>query len=212
MAACNMSTDVALILFPLSIIRRSGLDFYRQVIRFSSNHGTNNHDRLLRLSLLFALGSLVIITTIVRLPLILRDNAQKTRSFWASIEICVACFIAQAPFYQAVYVDRHLGGHSAFTNTPSCVGTYGGVSRSHVTANHTYSQAQRSRAIALGSKTQDDEIGLWTIEKRVSFTVSGRTDNSGEFDRSASSSEMRENLGKLENIDINTGGVSNPRT
>jgi len=35
---------------------------------------------LVRLSLLFALGSVVIITTIVRVPLILRDDAQKTRS------------------------------------------------------------------------------------------------------------------------------------
>jgi len=64
MAVCNIITDVALIVFPMSFLRRSGLDFVR----------------FLRLTILFALGSLIIVTTLIRLPLILRDNAQKTRS------------------------------------------------------------------------------------------------------------------------------------
>jgi hypothetical protein len=128
------------------------------------------------------------------------------------VEICVACFIAQAPFYQAVYVDRRLGGHSAYTNTPSHVGPYGGVSRSHVTANHTYPHAQRNRAISFGGKAHDDEIGLWNIEKRVSFTVSGRTGNSGEFDGSASGSETREEMDKPKDVEQNADRASNPRT
>lgn len=64
MAVCNITTDLALIIFPMSFLRRSGLDFVK----------------FLRLTVLFALGSLIIVTTLIRLPLILRDNAQKTRS------------------------------------------------------------------------------------------------------------------------------------
>ncbi|KAH8596211.1 hypothetical protein B0O99DRAFT_621274 [Bisporella sp. PMI_857] len=146
MAITNIVTDIALILFPISLLRRSGLDF----------------SRFIRLAILFALGSLVIITTLIRLPLILRDNAQKTRSLWASVEIACACVIANAPFFQAVIVDFKLGGSH---NSAQQSGTF---------TRTTNTRAKTPRA---GDGRDEDEIGLWHIEKRVSFLVEGR-DNS----------------------------------
>lgn len=59
--------------------------------------------RKLQLSVLFCIGILIIITTLVRLPLILQDNVQSIRSMWATIEIVCACIVANAPFYYTVF-------------------------------------------------------------------------------------------------------------
>jgi hypothetical protein len=152
-----------------------------------------HYGRFLRLAVLFALGSLVILTTIIRLPLILQDDAQKTRSLvcntysqgpippmltkpvqWASIEIACACFIANAPFFQAVVIDMSLGGQH---NT------------SLAFLQRTPSQATRTQSNS--TKLDDeDEIGLWHIERRISFSVS-RTSNSAGSEETDRRTEPR---------------------
>lgn len=54
---------------------------------------------------------------------------------------------------------------------------------------------------------EEDEIGLWTIEKRVSFSVSGRTGNSQEFERTDSNGSER-GLRRTDNGDGNGAGAA----
>ncbi|KAL2062395.1 hypothetical protein VTL71DRAFT_6661 [Oculimacula yallundae] len=144
MGVANILTDLALIIFPISFLRQAGLDF----------------SRFLRLGILFALGSLIIITTIVRLPLILRTDAQPIRSMWASIEIACAIVVANAPFFQAVIIDMQLGGahnksiaerrQSQLTNTMS---------------------GRKSTSSKVNS---DRRVSLWHIEERLGGNSSPR--------------------------------------
>ncbi|XMA19166.1 hypothetical protein WAI453_011957 [Rhynchosporium graminicola] len=136
MGVANIITDCALIVFPISFLRQAGLDY----------------SRFLRLGLLFALGSLIIVTTLVRLPLILRDDAQAQRSMWASIEIACASVVANAPFFQAVIIDMQLGG-------------------SH---NQSIAERRRSQLTKITSRRKsnsskvngDGKVSLWHLEGR----------------------------------------------
>ncbi|PGH09222.1 hypothetical protein AJ79_05751 [Helicocarpus griseus UAMH5409] len=100
MAALNIATDLALILFPIPMLwRMRSLDFQAK----------------LQLTLLFLVGTLVVAITITRLPLILRHEvAQSIRSLWASIEIVCASVVANASFYYALWQ-----GSSRWRNPPS---------------------------------------------------------------------------------------------
>ncbi|PGH11021.1 hypothetical protein AJ80_07297 [Polytolypa hystricis UAMH7299] len=91
MATLNIATDVALILFPIPMLwRMRTLDFPAK----------------LQLTLLFFAGTLVIIITITRVPLILNNKvAQTTRTFWACVEIICATIVANAAFYYALLKD-----------------------------------------------------------------------------------------------------------
>lgn len=137
MAVANIITDIALIVFPISFLRQAGLDF----------------SKFIRLGILFALGSLIIITTLVRLPLILRDDAQAIRSMWASIEIACASVVANAPFFQAVFIDMQLGG-------------------SH---NKSIAERRQSQLTNLSNRRKsnssrvnsDRRVSLWHIEERL---------------------------------------------
>ena len=81
MASSNIATDLALIIFPISFLRQAGLDISRYIPHAACTiFVALSAFRFIRLGILFALGSLIIITTIVRLPIILRTDAQKTRS------------------------------------------------------------------------------------------------------------------------------------
>ncbi|CUS13604.1 unnamed protein product [Tuber aestivum] len=80
--ACNIFTDLVLIIFPLPVILGTQLPLRRK----------------LQIGGLFSLGFLVILVSVFRLPYVVENNAiQRWRSLFASIEILVACFVANAP-------------------------------------------------------------------------------------------------------------------
>ncbi|KAI6086492.1 hypothetical protein F4821DRAFT_128139 [Hypoxylon rubiginosum] len=63
---------------------------------------------------LFALGTFCIVITIIRIVLIFNeDSSQNTRSVWASVQIFVSCFVANAPtIYGSLrVVRRKRSGH-----------------------------------------------------------------------------------------------------
>ncbi|OTA98165.1 hypothetical protein M426DRAFT_43116, partial [Hypoxylon sp. CI-4A] len=57
---------------------------------------------------LFALGTFCIVITVVRIVLVFdEDSSQTTRSLWASVQIFVSCFVANAPtIYGSLRVVR----------------------------------------------------------------------------------------------------------
>ncbi|KAL5324986.1 hypothetical protein ACEPPN_006107 [Leptodophora sp. 'Broadleaf-Isolate-01'] len=159
MGVANIVTDIALIVFPISFLRQAGLDF----------------SRFLRLGILFALGSLIIITTIVRLPLILRDDAQAIRSMWASIEIACSSVVANAPFFQAVIIDMQLGG--AHNKTLA--------ERRPSQLTHTTSR-RKSNSSRVNS---DRRVSLWHIEERMD-SESGNRDEFGRIGTAGSGEDF----------------------
>lgn len=55
-------------------------------------------NRKLQVVLLFGVGSFDIVITLIRMPIIMQSGAmQQSRTLWASIEILVACVVANAP-------------------------------------------------------------------------------------------------------------------
>ncbi|KAF8473601.1 hypothetical protein BDZ91DRAFT_652098, partial [Kalaharituber pfeilii] len=88
MGITNIMTDLSLIILPLPLIVRSRLPLLRKI----------------QLSLLFGIGVAVIAVTIIRLPLILASSTmQSSRTLWASIEILVACAVANAPILNSFH-------------------------------------------------------------------------------------------------------------
>lgn len=54
--------------------------------------------RKIQLFLLFCVSTLIIIISIIRMPVIVgAGSLQKSRTLWASIEVMVGCFVANAP-------------------------------------------------------------------------------------------------------------------
>ncbi|KAI2615410.1 hypothetical protein GGR54DRAFT_300316 [Hypoxylon sp. NC1633] len=88
----NIVIDILLlaIAYPLICIRKRTLQEY------------------VSLYTLFVLGTFCIVITIMRLVLIFdEDSAQNTRSLWASVQIFVSCFVANAPtIYGSLRVVR----------------------------------------------------------------------------------------------------------
>jgi len=77
----NALTDLLLIVFPVPIIASTSLKLSRKIL----------------LMLLFCLGVFNIVVGIYRVPVILREGGyQGTRTTWASVEIVVAVFVANA--------------------------------------------------------------------------------------------------------------------
>ncbi|KAI1931798.1 hypothetical protein LOZ58_001125 [Ophidiomyces ophidiicola] len=91
MASFNIATDVALILFPIPMLwKMTSLSVQAKV----------------QLTLLFLFGTVVIIITTTRLPLIFVNSySQTSRTMWASIEIVGASVVANAAFYYALWKD-----------------------------------------------------------------------------------------------------------
>ncbi|KAK2739660.1 hypothetical protein FQN57_006493 [Myotisia sp. PD_48] len=91
MAALNIATDVALILFPIPLLwRMTSLGVQAK----------------LQLTLLFLVGILVVAITITRIPLIFSHSiAQESRTLWASIEIVCSNVVANAAFYYALWKE-----------------------------------------------------------------------------------------------------------
>ncbi|EAS32343.3 uncharacterized protein CIMG_03367 [Coccidioides immitis RS] len=91
MAILNIATDLALILFPIPMLwKMSTLSFQTKV----------------QLTLLFLVGTIVVVVTIIRLPLIfLHSNSQTTRTMWASIELVCASIVGNAAFYYALWKE-----------------------------------------------------------------------------------------------------------
>ncbi|TPX19486.1 hypothetical protein DIZ76_017278 [Coccidioides immitis] len=59
-----------------------------------------------QLTLLFLVGTIVVVVTIIRLPLIfLHSNSQTTRTMWASIELVCASIVGNAAFYYALWKE-----------------------------------------------------------------------------------------------------------
>ncbi|OTB15192.1 hypothetical protein K445DRAFT_318038 [Daldinia sp. EC12] len=88
----NILIDLLLlfIAYPLICLRRRSLSEY------------------ISLYSLFALGTFCIVITIIRLVLIFNENSsQTTRSLWASVQMFVSCFVANAPtIYGSLRVAR----------------------------------------------------------------------------------------------------------
>ncbi|KDN67438.1 hypothetical protein CSUB01_06454 [Colletotrichum sublineola] len=94
MAACNIITDIALIVFPFPILRHVKLDSKIKM----------------QLIFLFSIAGLIVVITIMRLPMILNQAvSQRSRSMWASIEILCACIVANTAFYYALWKDYQRG-------------------------------------------------------------------------------------------------------
>ncbi|KAK0611875.1 hypothetical protein B0T14DRAFT_396649, partial [Immersiella caudata] len=78
---CSALTDIMLVVFPVPIIASSRLKLSRKIV----------------LTLLFCLGLFNVATSVYRAPKVLsEDGYQGTRSTWASMEILVATFVANA--------------------------------------------------------------------------------------------------------------------
>ncbi|WEW54905.1 hypothetical protein PRK78_000332 [Emydomyces testavorans] len=91
MASLNIATDLALILFPIPMLWKMT---------------TLNFQTKLQLTLLFLVGTIVVVITITRLPLIFSNaGSQTSRTLWASIEIVCASIVANAAFYYALWKE-----------------------------------------------------------------------------------------------------------
>lgn len=91
MAACNILTDLLLVLFPIPIIIRSGLTVKRKT----------------ELVLLFSLSLGVVATTIYRVPHIIADHSsQRSRSLYASVELLFATAAANTLVLGSFVRDR----------------------------------------------------------------------------------------------------------
>ncbi|KAI6778459.1 uncharacterized protein J7T54_005365 [Emericellopsis cladophorae] len=103
MAITNILTDLVLIALPFPMLRNVRLQ---------------KKDKI-QLSLLFSIGTIVVLITILRLPLILTQSlSQRSRSLWASIEILCACIVANAAFFFTLSRDiqRRHTSHSQGSN------------------------------------------------------------------------------------------------
>ncbi|RPB01906.1 hypothetical protein L873DRAFT_1674692 [Choiromyces venosus 120613-1] len=79
--ACNITTDLLIIIYPLPMIFNTHLPLRRK----------------LQIGGLFSLGFFVILVSVFRLPFVVENNAlQEWRTLFASIEMLVACFVANA--------------------------------------------------------------------------------------------------------------------
>ncbi|RPA80557.1 hypothetical protein BJ508DRAFT_128419 [Ascobolus immersus RN42] len=106
MGICNITTDLALIIFPLPLIFSSTLPLLRK----------------LQVLLLFSIGFFVIAITLIRLPVIVSTNSmQRARSLWASIECAAACLVANAPILNTFLQDyrRRKGSFLTYPNPHS---------------------------------------------------------------------------------------------
>ncbi|KAH8681143.1 hypothetical protein BX600DRAFT_504876 [Xylariales sp. PMI_506] len=91
MAACNIFTDLLLVIFPVTIILRSRMTIRRKV----------------HLTLLFSLSLAVVGTTAYRVPhIIWQDGSQQIRSLLASVEILFATTAANALVLGSFMRDR----------------------------------------------------------------------------------------------------------
>ncbi|KAI1102452.1 hypothetical protein F4804DRAFT_313104 [Jackrogersella minutella] len=97
---------VLVIAYPLICLRKRSLSQY------------------ISLYTLFALGTFCIVVTIIRVVLVFNENSsQTTRSLWASVQMFVSCFVANAPtIYGSLRVARRQrSGHrsaAGYTNEP----------------------------------------------------------------------------------------------
>ncbi|KAH7136349.1 hypothetical protein EDB81DRAFT_870497 [Dactylonectria macrodidyma] len=94
MGILNIITDIALILLPFPILRHSRLPVRQKV----------------QLSILFGIGIIVVVITIVRLPLVVNQSLSiQARTTGATIEILGATIVANAAFYFALLKDIQRG-------------------------------------------------------------------------------------------------------
>ncbi|WAO93388.1 Integral membrane protein [Fusarium falciforme] len=94
MGVFNMVTDIALIILPFPILRYSHLPGRQKI----------------PLGILFGIGSIIVIITIVRLPLVVKQSLSiQARATGASIEILGATIVANAAFFFALLKDIHRG-------------------------------------------------------------------------------------------------------
>lgn len=96
MAACNVATDILLVVFPVPLIVRSRMRFRKKA----------------QLILLFSLSLSVVALTLYRLPNILREHGrQQYRSLMASVEIIFATASANALVLGSFVRDRGVKKH-----------------------------------------------------------------------------------------------------
>ncbi|KAL1873796.1 hypothetical protein VTK73DRAFT_759 [Phialemonium thermophilum] len=91
LAVCNVLTDLLLVIFPIPIIIRSGLNVKRKI----------------QLVLLFSLSLAVVAVTVYRVPHIIEDHgSQRSRSLYASVELLFATAAANALVLGSFVRDR----------------------------------------------------------------------------------------------------------
>lgn len=82
MAVLNIVTDFALIIYPLPTLWKLSLTLPRYVNWSILVEASLTHCRKIQLCILFSAGILVVLITLIRLPMIVRDDeAQLSRSF-----------------------------------------------------------------------------------------------------------------------------------
>ncbi|RKK69404.1 hypothetical protein BFJ69_g12751 [Fusarium oxysporum] len=111
LAVGNISTDIALLILPFPTLAVARLNTRTKI----------------QLGVLFSIGLLVIVITIVRIPLILNDAmSQKARSTWATIEILCSFIVANTPFFYGLLreLGQHKGTHPSVTNPSRSEGPF----------------------------------------------------------------------------------------
>ncbi|KAA8912987.1 hypothetical protein FN846DRAFT_903128 [Sphaerosporella brunnea] len=115
MGAMNIATDICLMIIPLPLVLGAKLPTLRK----------------LQLLFLFSVSLFIICITVVRMPVIIGNRAmQRTRSLWASIEVMVACLVANAPVLNSFFhsakqhhtrqqYDQQRGSSDAYVSTVS---------------------------------------------------------------------------------------------
>ncbi|KAG0638519.1 hypothetical protein HOY80DRAFT_887810 [Tuber brumale] len=134
--ACNIVTDLILIIYPLPIIFGTHLPLRRK----------------LQIGGLFSLSFLVILVSVLRLPFVLGNNArQRWRTLFAWIEMLVACFVANAPaLYRTIGVRVH-GSSDTRSSGKGALGRY------LFTANQRRGVGGRGVTPALGEERGESE-------------------------------------------------------
>lgn len=125
MAICNIITDLMLLVLPFPVFKTLRLQ-KKEYVTLTFTMRDTRADLMsyskIQLYILFSIGIIVVIITILRLPLIFIESlSQRSRSLWANIEIIGACIVANAAFFYAFSRDlqrRHLSYSQNSSTTP----------------------------------------------------------------------------------------------
>ncbi|RPB08224.1 hypothetical protein P167DRAFT_539422 [Morchella conica CCBAS932] len=141
--ACNIATDLVLILYPLPMVFHTSLPRKRKI----------------QLYALFSLGFFVILVSIFRLPFVMENHAiQRWRTLFASIEMLVACCVANAPVMYRLIKAQAAKHTTASADSASRASPYWfSVNRS---ARRQTSEIDEIEFRGLGLALEEDEEGI----------------------------------------------------
>ncbi|CAZ85052.1 unnamed protein product [Tuber melanosporum] len=141
--ACNIVTDLILMIYPLPIIFRSRIPTRRK----------------LQIGGLFSLTFFAILASTLRLPFVMSNNSrQRWRALFAWVEMLVACFVANAPdLYRAIGV-RANGSSGTRSSGEGAPGRY------WFTANRRRGIRGRGVAPALREEGESEGVSGGSLE------------------------------------------------